>query len=96
LEERRPGWRKRGVEVLGLGVGDPENARRFFSQTGNRTAFPLYSAPWFAERQKVEATPTLFIITASGENVFRADGMEAHDLPKLADEKLNQLLALRK
>lgn len=97
MAERRSAWREKGVTILGLGVGQtPDDVRRFFAQTGKRATFPLYFAPWFAEREKVEGTPTLFILTASGEKVFRVDGMEDHDLPKLANEKLDQLLSGRK
>lgn len=97
LMGRREGWRTQGVEILGLGMGkSPEDVRRFLKQTGDRVAFPLYFAPWFAERQVVEATPTLFIYSAAGERLFRADGLEHEDLPKLADEKLRHLLARSK
>ena len=97
LMGRREDWRKQGVEILGLGMGrSPDDVRRFLKQTGDRVAFPLYFAPWFAERQEVEGTPTLFIYSAAGERLFRADGMDSGDLPKLADEKLRSLLIVPK
>lgn len=74
LSSLAPEWSKRGVAVIGLGF-DPqqENVRQFFEDTGRRVTFPLYCAPWFAEKYEVLATPTLFVFSPDGEKVYVSD-----------------------
>lgn len=86
-------WRQKGVAILGLGMDEkPDDVRRFFKQTGDRATFPLYFAPWFAAREKVEATPTMFILNPEGRRLFRADGAEGENPLKLAEKELERLL----
>ena len=86
LVDRRDKWHGERIEVLGLGMGKTmEEVRRFFKQTGDRANYPLYFAPWFAEQQLVEVTPTIFVFSADGKQLFRADGTESEDLPALVE-----------
>ncbi len=88
-------WRKDGVAILGMGMDEtPAGAEAFFRSTGGRIRYPLYFAPWFAKQQKVTATPTLFIYSVSGEQVFRIDPMTAEtSIMAAIGEELAGLLA---
>ena len=93
MAEHKDSWRRKGVEILGLGMGEkPDDVRRFFKQTGDRANYPLYFSPWFAEKEKVEATPTLFILNSEGKRLFRADGSEGENPLKLVEAELERLL----
>ncbi|MBE7461863.1 MAG: TlpA family protein disulfide reductase [Planctomycetes bacterium] len=74
LSSLAPEWSKRGVAVIGLAF-DPrqESVQRFFEDTGRRVTFPLYCAPWFAEKHEVLATPTLFVFSFDGKKVYVSD-----------------------
>jgi len=97
LADRRAAWRSTGVEILGIGMSEkPVDARRFFKQTGERTNFPLYTARWFPEKEKIEATPALFIFTPDGERLFRFDGESGENLSELINAKLEELLTKAK
>jgi len=71
-------WRSQGIAILGLGMDEtPAGPKSFFDSTGGRINFPLYLAPWFAKQQQIEATPVLFVYSASGEQLHRTDPFEA-------------------
>lgn len=94
LTEKEPPWRKVGVAILGLGMDQtPDGPKAFFEHTGKRITYPLYLAPWFAQRQDVFMTPTVFIYSAGGEQLFRTDAEQAEEgIMAALSEKLTELL----
>ncbi|MCZ7646199.1 MAG: TlpA family protein disulfide reductase [Planctomycetota bacterium] len=76
-------WSERGIAVIGMSYdSQPESVKRFFDDTGKRVTFPLYCAPWFAEKHEVVATPTLFVFSAEGKKLHAADPLsEASETP---------------
>ena len=61
--------------------------------TGQRVTFPLYLAPWFARQQKIDQTPTLFIYSADGRQLFRTDSQHAEEgIMAALDNRLSELL----
>ncbi len=88
---------QKGVLVIGLGMDEqPTGVHTFLQQTGGRIVFPLYWAPWFAEQQKVDQTPALFLLRPDG-TVKKIDRPESPDDPgrvpigKLLEEALSRL-----
>ena len=80
LTEQEPQWRKEGVAILGLGMDQtPDGPKAFYEHTGKRITYPLYLAPWFAQQQEVLMTPTVFIYSAGGEQLFRTDPEQAEE-----------------
>jgi len=95
LTQMQPKWHSQGVTILGLGMDETAaGPKSFFDSTGGRINFPLYLAPWFAKQQQVEATPVLFIYSASGEQLHRSDPFNAEiNAVDEISEKLSELLA---
>ena len=95
LAKREAAWRARGVAILGLGMDETaQGPRAFYEMTGQRITYPLYLAPWFARQQEVQRTPTLFIYSADGKQLFRTDGVHAENgIVAALEEKLTELLA---
>ncbi|NOX54002.1 MAG: TlpA family protein disulfide reductase, partial [Planctomycetes bacterium] len=78
LTELAEQWRKDGVAILGLGMDEtPDSVRAFFEHTGERISYPLYHASWFAKQQKIAMTPTVFIYSTGGEQLYRTDPEQA-------------------
>jgi len=94
LTKQQQAWQTSGVAILGMGMDEtPAGPQAFYRHTGQRITYPLYWAPWFAEQQKVYATPTLFIYRANGEQLFRTDPETAEEGAMVAlNAKLSQLL----
>lgn len=88
-------WHQDGVAILGMGMDEtPAGAEAFFESTGERIRYPLYFAPWFAKQQQVTATPTLFIYSESGKQLFRIDPLTAEtSIMTAIGEKIAGLLA---
>ncbi len=97
LTEKESQWRKEGVAILGLGMDEtPDGPKAFFEHTGKRITYPLYLAPWFAQQQDVFITPTVFIYSAGGEQLFRTDPEQAEEgVITALSEKLRELLGER-
>ena len=80
LTEKKSEWRASGIAILGLGMDEtPDGPKAFHEHTGRRITYPLYLAPWFAEKQEVFTTPTLFIYDANGAQLFRTDPETAEE-----------------
>jgi len=95
LTAQETAWRDRGIAILGLGMDDtPDGPKAFFESTGKRVTYPLYLAPWFAQQHEVFTTPTVFIYSADGEQLFRTDTEQAESgTIESLDAKLSELLA---
>lgn len=95
LAKREAAWRTRNVAILGLGMDETaQGPRAFYEMTGQRITYPLYLAPWFARQQEVRRTPTLFIYSADGRQLFRTDGLHAEEgIVTALEGKLAELLA---
>ncbi len=94
LTEKEAAWRDKGIAILGLGMDDTRDGpKAFFESTGKRVTYPLYFAPWFAQQQEVFMTPTVFVYSAGGEQLFRTDSEHAEsDIMNALDTKLSELL----
>ncbi len=94
LTERQDSLRRMDVEIVGMGMDETADAcKKFYKQAGERIAFPLYLAPWFAEQRDVFMTPTLFIFGTDGNVLFRADPEQAEDGVMAAmDKELARLM----
>ncbi len=94
LTEIEEQWQSSGVAILGLGMDDtPSGPKTFDRHTGGRITYPLYLAPWFAEKNEVFATPTMFVYQTDGAQLFRTDPEVAENGVMVAiGEKLAQLL----
>ncbi len=94
LTAQETAWRDRGIAILGLGMDDtPDGPKAFFESTGKRVTYPLYLAPWFAQQHEVFTTPTVFIYSADGEQLFRTDAEQAESgIMNSLDTKLSELL----
>jgi hypothetical protein len=95
LAKHEVAWRARGVAILGLGMDETaQGPQAFYEMTGQRITYPLYLAPWFARQQRVRQTPTLFIYSAAGRQLFRTDGPHAEaGIVTALEDKLAELLA---
>jgi len=94
LTKQQPAWQALGVAILGMGMDEtPAGPQTFDRHTGGRITYPLYLAPWFSEQQEVDATPTMFIYGADGEQLFRTDPETAREGVLIAlHAKLSELL----
>jgi len=94
LTARRPAWKAIGVDVMGMGMDETAaDVRRFFHATGERVDYPLYHAPWFAKKNHVDITPTVFIYSADGKRLFRTDVTESEpDIQAVLEKKLAELV----
>jgi len=94
LSKQETAWRNRGVAIMGLGMDETaQGPQAFYEMTGQRITFPLYLAPWFARQQKIRLTPTLFIYSTDGKQLFRTDGQQAEEGTLAAlESRLSELL----
>jgi len=94
LSKQETAWRDRGVAILGLGMDETaQGPQAFYEMTGQRVTFPLYLAPWFARQQEIRLTPTLFIYSVDGKQLFRTDGQQAEEgMLTALDHRLAELL----
>lgn len=94
LTAKEAAWRDKGIAILGLGMDDtPDGPKAFFESTGKRVTYPLYLAPWFAQQREVFTTPTVFIYSADGEQLYRTDTEQAESgIMNSLDTKLAELL----
>jgi len=94
--ERRAGWARQDIALIGLGAtNSAEACRTFFQQTGRRATYPLYRAPWVGERMGIRLVPTLLVFDAEGREVFRTNPREQAEPLRALDAHLATLLAAR-
>lgn len=94
LTEKEEEWRSAGVAILGMGMDETSDGpKRFYEHTGKRITYPLYLAPWFSEQQEVIMTPTVFIYSVDGKQLFRTDPEHAEEgIMATLDAELSRLL----